>query len=49
MKNNITKIEGLETLVSLEYLALNSNKITKVEGLQSLRNLQGVNLANNLI
>ena len=42
-------MEGLETLVSLEYLALNANQITVVEGINSLRSLQGLNLANNQI
>ncbi len=50
MQNNkIRKIENLECLARLEYLALNDNLITKVENIKCLTKLQGLNLNNNQI
>lgn len=49
MQNKIAKIEHLDCLVNLEYLALNDNLISKVEGLAELRKLTGLNLNNNQI
>ncbi len=49
IKNEIKTIEGLETLISLEYLALNNNQISVIEGLSTLVNLQGLNLSHNRI
>lgn len=46
-QNRIAKIEGLEHLKNLEYLALNDNKISKVENLNILKKLLGLNLNNN--
>jgi Leucine-rich repeat (LRR) protein len=48
-KNNIRKIEGLDSLVNLEYLALNNNQISTVENLTHLKLLQGLNLSSNCI
>jgi Leucine-rich repeat (LRR) protein len=41
------KIEGLDHLKNLEYLALNDNRICKVENLSCLKKLMGLNLNNN--
>ncbi len=45
--NKIRKIENLECLKNLEYLALNDNQIVRVEGLKHLGKMQGLNLNNN--
>eukprot|EP00698_Gefionella_okellyi_P001180 TRINITY_DN11098_c0_g1_i1.p1 TRINITY_DN11098_c0_g1~~TRINITY_DN11098_c0_g1_i1.p1 ORF type:complete len:759 (+),score=193.20 TRINITY_DN11098_c0_g1_i1:120-2396(+) len=47
--NDITRIENLERLTTLERLNLESNQIEVVENLQSLTSLVELNLANNQI
>lgn len=47
IKNKICKLEGLDHLMNLEYLAINDNHIAKVENLQMLKKLQGLNISNN--
>jgi hypothetical protein len=47
--NKITKIEGLDSLTSLQWLNLDNNLITKIEGLDSLTSLQVLYLSDNLI
>jgi len=39
MQNRIRKIEGLDSLINLEYLALNNNQIFSVEHLTHLKKL----------
>lgn len=43
------RIENLECLKNLEYLALNNNLISKVGGLKDLPKLAGLNLNFNQI
>ena len=45
--NNITKIEGLEPCVHLEWLDLSFNKLTKIENLGHLTKLKDLSLYNN--
>jgi Leucine-rich repeat (LRR) protein len=45
--NNLTKIEGLESLTKLTDLSLFNNKIDRIEGLDSLANLNVLSLGNN--
>ena len=47
--NIITKIQGLECLVNLEWLDLSFNLITKIEGLDSCLKLQDLSLFKNRI
>ena len=47
MKNLISKIEGLDHLKNLEYLALNNNNISVLENIKGLNKLEGLNLSNN--
>lgn len=47
--NNISVIENLEFLTSLEVLSLEGNQIAYVSGLSTLFNLLYLNLANNKI
>jgi internalin A len=47
--NNISKLEGLGDLDSLQVFDLSSNNISKLEGLSSLDSLQVLNLSNNNI
>ena len=47
--NQISRIEGLESLIHLQKLWLLGNQISKIEGLESLTNLQVLWLANNKI
>ncbi|SOE21905.1 Leucine-rich repeat (LRR) protein [Spirosomataceae bacterium TFI 002] len=46
-ENQLTKIEGLESLVNLVELNLGGNQLTKIEGLDSLVNLVELNLGEN--
>lgn len=45
--NNLTRMEGLEHLSSLQELNLSSNAVTQIEGLQGLSRLVTLNLASN--
>ena len=47
--NAITKIEGLNPLISLTSLALQHNYISKIEGLETLYQLSILNLSHNRI
>lgn len=47
--NRITKIEGLDGLVSLEELYLSHNKLTKLEGLDKLTHLNILDITGNKI
>ena len=47
--NRLTKIEGLDSLVNLEFLALQGNRIRKIEGLTHLIRLKALDLSDNLI
>jgi Leucine-rich repeat (LRR) protein len=47
IQNRIARIEGLDHLHNLEYLALNDNAISKLEHLKPLKKLLGLNLNNN--
>ena len=47
--NQISKIEGLDSLLNLSELDLSDNRILKIEGLDSLWNLSKLNLDRNLI
>merc|ERR1719389_1244213 len=47
--NRIERIEGLESLASLEFLALQNNCIKRVENLRHLRALEFLDLRNNQI
>jgi Leucine-rich repeat (LRR) protein len=47
--NQISVIEGLEHLESLEFLYMSGNKITKIEGLDHLVNLKHLDLSFNRI
>ncbi|XP_031569336.1 leucine-rich repeat and coiled-coil domain-containing protein 1-like [Actinia tenebrosa] len=47
--NNITRIEGLESLCNLKHLDLSSNQITVIEGLGGLTSLRTLNLSCNKI
>lgn len=47
--NNITVIEGLETLTKLSDLSLFNNRISKIENMDSLTNLQVFSIGNNNI
>jgi len=47
--NNISKIEGLETLTRLNDLSLFSNQITTLEGMDTLVNLKVLSLGKNNI
>ena len=47
--NQISKIEGLESLVNLSTLDFSSNQILKIEGLESLVNLSTLLLYYNQI
>ncbi|THH31449.1 hypothetical protein EUX98_g2745 [Antrodiella citrinella] len=47
--NRLRKIEGLESLVTLEQLWLGKNKITKLEGLENLKNLKILSIQSNRI
>lgn len=47
--NNISKIEGLDTLTKLTDLSLYNNAITVIEGLDNNKLLQCVSLGNNEI
>jgi dynein assembly factor 1 len=47
IKNRILRIEGIDHLKNLEYLALNDNKISKIENISLLKKLLGLNLNNN--
>ena len=44
-----TKIEGLEKLTSLGWLAIVYSQVSKIEGLEGLTNLQDLDLFNNNI
>jgi leucine-rich repeat-containing protein 49 len=48
-KNQLEKIEGLETLTRLDVLDLHSNQITTVEHLNHMPELRVLNLAGNQI
>lgn len=48
-KNQISVIENLEHLISLEYLSLKNNRIRKVENLRTLKKLNYLDLSENLI
>lgn len=45
--NNITVIEGLDTLVKLTDLTLFNNRISKLENLDALINLEVLSVGNN--
>lgn len=47
--NNITKIEGLDTLVNLTDLSLYNNRISQLENMDKLVNLQVFSIGNNQI
>ncbi|XP_075776565.1 leucine-rich repeat and coiled-coil domain-containing protein 1 isoform X3 [Pelodiscus sinensis] len=47
--NQISKIEGLGHIRSLQHLDLSSNQINQIEGLSTLTNLRTLNLSCNLI
>lgn len=47
--NSITKIEGLDNLINISKLYLNSNQITKIEGLDNLTNISILYLNSNQI
>lgn len=47
--NVIEEIQGLDTLVNLEWLDLSFNNISKIQGLDSLRKLRDLSLCNNKI
>ena len=47
--NQITKIQGLDNLASLEMLWLEYNKITKIEGLEKLTKLEILDIYKNKI
>jgi Leucine-rich repeat (LRR) protein len=47
--NRLTRIEGLESLVNLEFLALQGNRLRKIEGLSRLLKLKALDVSNNLI
>lgn len=47
--NNITVIEGLDTLTKLTDLTLFNNRITKLENMDNLTNLQVFSIGNNNI
>ncbi len=47
--NNITVINGLEKLCSLQILYLQGNKIIEISGLNTLENLEELKLSNNNI
>ncbi|XP_050796638.1 leucine-rich repeat and coiled-coil domain-containing protein 1 isoform X1 [Gopherus flavomarginatus] len=47
--NQISKIEGLGHIQSLQHLDLSSNQINQIEGLSTLTNLRTLNLSCNLI
>ena len=47
--NNITVIEGLESLTKLTDLTLFNNRISKVENMDRLVNLQVLSIGNNNI
>jgi Leucine-rich repeat (LRR) protein len=45
--NNITTIEGLETLTKLTDLTLFNNRISKIQNLEGLTSLQVFSIGNN--
>ncbi|GMM33622.1 hypothetical protein DASC09_009470 [Saccharomycopsis crataegensis] len=47
--SNITVMENLHGLTTLQQLILNTNKIGKIQGLEDLVNLKVLNLSNNCI
>lgn len=47
--NELTRIEGLESCLSLEELFLEENKLTKIERLSTLTNLRKLDLGRNKI
>ncbi len=47
--NNISEIEGLESLTNLQELTLSENKITEIKGLEALTNLIILTLSENKI
>lgn len=47
--NEISKIEGLETLTELVDLSFYNNRIEKLEGMEALENLISLSLGNNLL
>lgn len=47
--NNITRIEGLDTLTRLTDLSLYNNQISDIHGLEALTGLQCLSLGNNLV
>lgn len=48
-RNEIVRIQGLETMRHLTSLSLSMNLISKIEGLEHLKNLATLNLSENLI
>jgi len=47
--NQISRIEGLDTLFNLKHLDLSSNQISKIQGLENLHSLRTLNLSCNQI
>lgn len=47
--NQISRIEGLDTLYSLKHLDLSSNQIVNIQGLENLQSLRTLNLSCNQI
>lgn len=48
-KNKITEIKGLDTLVNLKILSIQSNRLRSITGLDNLVNLEELHISHNLL